>query len=137
MPLLTGSWKIVADGHVGELSIVGVSSTGQLQFNLSIPTLLGLVAGGSPSFVGFWDESSQTITFQHVVPDITPNAVVIPRISLTFTGHLFKAPVQPAPGQDVTWTLAGSFVAFNGPATTLSTSRRNRFGWVATISQSL
>ena len=140
MPLLTGTWTIVADGHEGTLHINSVAPTGEVNFALVIPGFAG--TGGNDFNSGYWDESSQTITLHITKYDLGPidPGPGIPNFyaSFAFEGCQFPMPAQPLPGQDVVWTLVGHFnMIGSGPGGPTPSARRHRFGWRATLNQTL
>jgi hypothetical protein len=122
MPLPSGAWKANVNGLEAELT-------------LGPPNQQGLVGGQffGTDIRGFWDEASQTITFDLTV--IFDGSVPV---IASFRGYLFRSPLNPAPGRDVVATLAGSLQVSAGnlgvsgfPAR--PTSRRNVFGWFAQV----
>ena len=123
MSLPTGTWKANVNGTETDLII-------------DPPNQQGIFAGKffDTDIRGFWEESSQTITFSVGVIE-TP----LPTFAL-FKGYLYRTPPNPEPGRDVLATLTG-FVQVNnaGPATfpVVGTSRRNVFGWLAQITEVL
>jgi len=125
MSLPTGTWKANVNGTESDLIIEAPNQQG-----VFIGTFFGT------DIRGFWEESSQTITFSVTVLLNAP-----PTIAL-FKGYLFRTPPNPEPGRDVLATLTG-FVQANvggaGPGgfPTLGTSRRNIFGWLAQITEVL
>jgi hypothetical protein len=141
--LLTGSWTIVMDGHEGTLTISSVSATGDVSFNLLVPTL-GINPSGPNDFRrGFWDESSQTISLLFV--PVSAMCVLPPVVtnvsfgdSFLFEGYQFQTPAVAAPGQDVVWALVGHFTVIGtAPGGLTPSARRNKYGWRATIPQQL
>jgi hypothetical protein len=137
MPLLTGQWSIIANGREGTLNIGNVSATGIVGFNMDIAQVVNVALPPNhfQHRVGFWDESSQSITLHLENYQNLPN-VPFPFIdSFLFEGCQFQMPAQPAPGQDVTWNLAGLFTVFGGSLQ--PNSRRHRFGWRASYTQAL
>jgi len=126
MSLPTGAWKANVNGTESELI-------------LHAPNEKGVFTGSflGADLKGFWEESSQTITFS-VTVFFGPGS---PTIAL-FKGHLFRTPANPDPGRDVVATLTGVVqmnVGDAGPGTfpALGTSRRNVFGWLAQINEVL
>ena len=86
------------------------------------------------SFTGLWDESSRTISFSGPIPP-NPGDPMPPQ--QFYKGFLFSTPRNPAPGQDVLWTLTG-FVQAADPGTAYlmgGNARRNVFGWFAQITE--
>lgn len=120
MPLPTGAWKINVNGSEGEL-VINAAPDGQGQF-------AGTVLGSTVN--GFWDETSQTITFWLSQPPIP----ILP-VAAIFKGYLFITPPTPEVGRDVLTTLAGFVQANNvlGFPAAVGQSRRNVFGWFAQI----
>lgn len=100
----------------------------------------GVIAGRifDTDFQGFWDESTQVLKFQILVFQDPRDLVVA-----TFTGHLFRTPINPEPGRDVQATLVGNFQMTPSlllslpkmPFPATGTARRNVFGWFAQISE--
>jgi hypothetical protein len=138
MPILVGTWALVADGHEGTLEIHSVSTTGVLNATLTIP---GIVQNSASK--GFWNEATQALTLQvfeadrEIPPDGAPWQP--PPASCLFTGFQFAKPARALPGQDVVWTLVGHFSMFDeralgGPS---PNARRHNFGWLATINQTV
>jgi hypothetical protein len=129
MPLTAGTWQANVNGQGAFLLIQAPDQNGVFS-----GTLAGL------SISGFWDEIAQFMTFafrpaRTGFPDLSEHLAV-------FTGYLFRSPVNPAPGQDVTATLAGfvqvppSDSFFVRPGLPIDgTSRRNIFGWYAQINE--
>jgi hypothetical protein len=113
MTLLTGTWKINANGFEGDLNIDSVDSQGNLS---------GTVFGNN--ILGFWDDVAMKITFIRVVDPSNPSTFQI------YTGFLFQNPTQPDAGDNVTFTLTGSFEAFSG---TGAVAQRVVYGWFAQI----
>ena len=134
MPLLTGNWSIVVEGYEGTLDISSVSSSGSVSFTVTIAgLLLGTDPGTNEFQVGYWDESSQTITLH--VTKLYQGGPQLNHAYL-FEGYQFPTPAQPAPRQDVVWTLVGQVTILGeGPNEMFFLSpnaRRHRFGWRAT-----
>jgi hypothetical protein len=123
MPLLTGNWL---------LNIQQVLPDGNVVYTMDIAPLIALQA----TTHGFWDEASQTIRLHLDNFEPTgPLAALIFKNAFLFEGCQFQMPAQAAPGQDVTWNLAGLFTAFASSSNFQPNSRRNRFGWRATKTQ--
>jgi hypothetical protein len=129
MPLLLGTWLIVANGHEGELFIDGVTPQGNVGYYFLLPAFQ--LSGPDPNQRrwGFWDESSQAITLD--VYNVQFHS------AFSFEGCQFQMPVQTIPGQDVTWNLAGLFTATGAQNPIQPNSRRNRFGWHAAHTQTI
>jgi len=91
--------------------------------------------GDNPTrrFGGIWDETSRTLTFRCTLSGPGQQA---PESQQIYKGLLFNTPRNPAPGQDVVWTLAG-FVQYTDLSSVLGSmggnARRNVFGWFAQI----
>jgi hypothetical protein len=115
MPLPTGTWKLNVNGTEADFLIDSVQEG----------NLAGRLFGQKAA--GFWDESSQIITFMiH-----TGEGGGMPDIAV-FKGYLFRTPATQ-PGGDVIATLTGS-VQVPKPADFLTPNfRRNIFGWMAQI----
>ena len=69
---------------------------------------------------GFWDDVANKITFVRKTDPADPTTFQI------YTGYLFQTP----PGNDLSYTLAGTFEAFAG---TGATARATVYGWYATV----
>ena len=85
---------------------------------------------------GFWDEAAQRLTV--ITTEVGPAAErASARAALggvrVFTGYQFSTPQDQAPGQDLRWTLAGSFQASVAGAG--ASARRNVFGWFAHLTE--
>jgi hypothetical protein len=126
MSLKSGDWKMNLNGT--EIKVIFHVDPGN-----------GMVSGsieGLGSLAGLWDETSRTITFA------CPSTVIAQvgaaeEVAISqrwYKGFLFSTPRNPAPGQDVVWTLTG-FVQVNGIADAAQigggNARRNVFGWFA------
>ena len=123
MSLKLGVWKINENGAEGTFDILNVNPetgevSGQIYGDLTGP------------FAGVFDETSRTITF---VCQGQP-MIFAPRL---FKGILFSTPRNPAPGQDVVWTLAGfvQFTDLGGAGHMGGNARRTVFGWFAQITE--
>jgi len=99
----------------------------------------GILSGTYRDFavIGFWDEGAQSITFTLQKQVINVNneligAVVLPE---AYKGWLFSTPQNPEPGQDISWTIAGYFLAWNSETKVTATARRTQFGWFAQLLQ--
>ena len=97
MALLTGTWSMNGNGHLGQLIINSVDAQGKLN---------GTVYG--QAIEGFWDDRSQKITFIRVTSTTDPSRLQI------YTGFQFKTPPNPGGGQNFSYTLSGYFEAFAG-----------------------
>ena len=113
MALTTGIWNINGNGYPGQLNIVSVDSQGKLN---------GTVYG--QPIEGFWDDISQKIMFMRIIDASKPSTLQI------YTGYLFKTPVRPRAGQNITYTLTGFFEAFAG---TGAVAQRTLYGWYASV----
>ena len=87
--------------------------------------LTGTVFGNQ--ITGFWNEATRTVTFFREPPGATPNYGAVQ----VYTGYLFQNPRVPVGSENVTLTLAGSFVALAGSG---GTAQRTVYGWYAQIS---
>ena len=123
MSLPTGVWKVNVNGTEGDLTIQTPNQQG---------VFAGVVLGKNVK--GFWDEASQTITFNILVGALIDFPAVV-----TFKGYLFRSS-NPVPGGDVLTTLTGFVQANDGnggfPFVT-GNSRHNVFGWFAQITEIL
>jgi hypothetical protein len=118
MSLPTGTWQIDANGFRGTLNIANnsVDSQGNLNANVVID------APRVDQITGFWDDSSQKITFIRIIDATNPSTNQI------YTGYLFdNRRDRPT---DVTFTLTGYFEAFQG---TGGVAQRVLYGWFAQI----
>ena len=111
--LPTGVWRIDGNGYLGELNIASVDNAGKITGSVY----------GHP-IQGFWNEDQQAVTFTRTIAANNPSATQI------YTGYLFKTPINPVTGDEVTFTLTGSFEAFAG---TGAVAERTLYGWVASI----
>ena len=125
MPLPYGTWKALVNGVEGLLFIDPPDAQG---------IFVGRVFGST--IKGFWNEAAQKIQFSSYAE---PGAGAQTPVFGIFEGYLFRSPVNPNLGQDVTVTLVGSVLvsaqAINNnvlPEMTPS-SRRSTFGWMAQI----
>ena len=125
MPLPYGTWKALVNGAEGLLRI-------------DPPDAQGIFVGQvfDSRIKGFWNEAAQKIQFSSYA-ELGAGAQT-PVFGI-FEGYLFRSPLNPNPGQDVTVTLVGSVLvsaqAVNNsvlPEMTPS-SRRSTFGWMAQI----
>ena len=123
MPLETGTWTINANGQLGQLNISSVVPSG----NLSGTIYVGGVTPVDPStFQGFWDETSQKITFG--LTDVLHNGFQV------YTGFLFQDQIRiTGVTGSVVFTLAGYVQIFGAVGGLSSTARRSLFGWYAQI----
>jgi hypothetical protein len=126
MPLKNGEWKMNENGIETMLTIGSVDPQSG--------SFLGAITN-SGSLSGLWDETSRTITF--ACPPTISGVSASPVSPRWYKGFLFSTPRNPAPGQDVVWTLAG-FVQTNDLDAAVSmggNARRNVFGWFAQITE--
>ena len=119
MPLPIGTWKMNVNGTELDLQIQSVQD-GNLD---------GMFRGAAVR--GFWNEASQTITFD--VPTTSPEGK---QVFTLFNGCLFRTPANPTPNQDIVATLTG-FAEVTTPIFLPANSRRTVFGWFAQISEIL
>jgi|SRR5919108_2789899 hypothetical protein len=111
MSLHIGSWSINANGFEGELKVTAIDAQGNLSGT-----------GFDNEILGFWDETSQKITFMRLEDPSNPSTFQI------YTGYQFS---NPLPDQDgLIHTLAGSFEGFKG---TGGTAQRSVIGWFARV----
>jgi len=124
MSLKIGAWKLNENGVEDALKITSVDPNS------------GVVAGsiGANSFAGLWDETSRTLTF---FAPVLSGGEVEPAPPRFYKGFLFSTPRNPAPGQDVLWTLVGFVQVTDSAAAGVmgGNVRRNMFGWFAQISE--
>jgi hypothetical protein len=132
MPLPRGTWKINVNGEEGDLVIPATEdSWGYFTGGSSGPSM---TVGDLGPLSGIWDEVTQELSLFMV-------NVVVPFPVLVFKGYLFTTPIAPSPGQDVVATLSGyvqvgplaSDQALHGISFLPWATRRNVFGWTATI----
>jgi hypothetical protein len=128
MSLKIGEWKLNENGVALKLDLKNVDpGTGEVFGSI----------GGVGECVGVWDETSRTITLAcpiSLAPLPVGAAPLPPRV---YKGFLFSTPRNPAPGQDVVWTLAG-FVQFTDVRSAEGmggNARRAVFGWFAQITE--
>ena len=127
MSLKNGQWKMNQNGTEVTLNINSVNPDGGVSGSI-----------GGQDFVGVWDETSRTITFAcpaaGVGTAVSGVAGPPPRV---YKGFLFSTPRNPAPGQDVVWTLVGSFQFsdVNSAVNMGGNARRTVFGWFAQITE--
>lgn len=124
MPISSGDWKGNFNGVEATIRFNPPNSAGQIT---------GLFL--SSEFRGFWDETTQTVTFAVTVvfEGATP-------VLALFKGYMFRTPQNPEPGRDVLATLTGHFDLTPSTSATLpfvatGTSKRNVFGWYAQITE--
>ncbi len=120
MSLKLGVWKMNENGVEDTLGIEGVDpNTGEVSGSL----------GAFGAFKGLWDETSRTISFRTFMEGQSA-----PRF---YKGFLFSTPRNPAPGQDVVWTLAGflQIVELGDVVSMGGNARRTVFGWFAQITE--
>ena len=104
-----GQWAINGNSFEGQLNITSIDANGNLQ---------GTVYGQQIS--GFWDGTSQKITFMRLTNPSDPSTFQI------YTGFLFRN----QNGGDMLYTLTGFFEAFQG---TGGVAQRVLYGWFAQI----
>jgi hypothetical protein len=92
MPLLTGTWALVSNGHEGQINIVSVAQNGTLDFSLVLPGV-GVPNSGI-SYYGTWDEGSQTITLNMM--GLAPG---LANVLLRFEGCQFQCHFNPPQGK--------------------------------------
>jgi hypothetical protein len=119
MSLKLGDWKTNFNGDEGVLTLQGVDVNGVVSGTFHSSPILGL-----------WDETARRISFSFKVTSQIP-------YSPLFKGILMSTPRNPQPGQDIIWTLLGSFHAFElaivqGQG---GNARRSTFGWFAQITE--
>jgi len=106
-----GNWELNASGDRGSLQILSINSQGELR-----GTLYG------KAMVGFWDDRAQKIMFVRLLDPAVPSTAQV------YTGYLFRNPGGLREVGTATYTLAGSFAAFDG---TGATAARAVYGWYA------
>src|SRR5213080_4475530 len=100
MSLKIGDWKINDNGVEGTLRIIRVDENGEV-----VGAITGSVDGAG-ALRGTWDETSKTLTFACPMPPVViPQGAPPPPPQQVYKGFLFSTPRNPAPGQDVVWTL--------------------------------
>jgi hypothetical protein len=117
MTLRNGAWNMNNNGQQATLNITNVADTGLVDGNMLTGALSGL-----------WDETSRTLSFLYVDEHLVP---------WFYKGFLFSTPQSPTPGQDVVWTLSGSFqITHFSTLTSLGgNARRSVFGWYAQVTE--
>jgi hypothetical protein len=128
MPLPAGTWKANVNGTAADLTIGGANPQGLVPVTfLNVNTQ------------AFWNEVAQSLSIGLVVNFGGGAGVGIVSV---FEACLFRSPLNPQAGQDVTATLAGTFRVTAGtlaagtfPA--IPTSRRDVFGWYAQLTEVL
>ena len=128
MPLPIGGWRLNVNGLEGGLMIESVeTATSVVEGSIHAVSALG-----NSRIRGSWNEATQCLTF--VVIRVGSQDLVLPTF---FRGLLFGSPLNAPPGQDISWTLAGSVwdVTLSGDIGVHGTSRRNEFGWFAQLTQ--
>ena len=129
MPLPYGTWKALVNGAEGLLRIDPPDAQG---------IFVGRVFGST--IKGFWNEAAQKIQFSSYA-ELGAGAQT-PVFGI-FEGYLFRSPLNPNPGQDVTVTLVGSLLASAQVVGTgtpvlpevVPSARRSTFGWMAQITE--
>ena len=107
-----GSWNITGNGFQGILDINAVDGSGNLDASA---TVFG------QTIIGFWDETSQKLTFIRVPADSSASSAY-----QIYTGYKMEGSLPDG----ATSALAGSFEAFGG---TGGNASRSLFGWWATL----
>jgi hypothetical protein len=127
MPLPAGVWKANINGRILDMEVAQTEAGGAVRVQMQ-----GLQLGNMNR--GIWNEAAQRLVFG--VAGGPPNSP----FSGSFDGYLFSTPANPEPGQDIQWTLAGSFTVLfpaaanpDHPAT--ASGQRTTFGWYATYNQ--
>lgn len=124
MPLETGAWMLIANGQSGQIIISSVVPSGNLSGTMYVP---GVTPGETSTIQGFWDQTSQKITFG--LTDVQLNVFQV------YTGSLFqdRFRITGVTGS-VVFTLSGCFRSFQGSMGSLvGSARRHTFGWYAQI----
>ena len=117
MTLETGTWTINTNGQVGQLLISSVNPQGNMIGTITL-------GAGPVDIQGFWDETSQKISFCIIQPIIG---------NLIFTGFLFPDQFRlTGITGGVVFTLTGYVESFT-TAFFNPTARRRTFGWYAQI----
>ena len=125
MSLKTGLWKINAAGIAFDLDIVNVDGSGLL-----IAVAMHIPGVPDCQLTGYYDESARKVVFGS--NEFGPNKPLFP----TFEGFLFSTPITPDPGQDVLWTLVGTFKVLPNISFFVGQNfRKNTFGWFAQINE--
>jgi hypothetical protein len=124
MSLKIGPWKMNNNGDETTLTILSVDpGTGAVLMELL----------GTGPFAGLWDETSRKILFSGPGQDHAGRQGP----QRFYEGFLFSTPRNPAPGQDVVWTLVGSVQITDAPTAQGmgGNARRNTFGWFAQVTE--
>ena len=123
MSLKLGVWKMNLNGIESLLALSSVDQNGSVLGDFNNRHLKGL-----------WDYAARILTFSMAAQNPRPpdTSAVLP---MFFTGYLFSTPSNPAPGQDVQWTLTGfaETTDFSAAAASGGNARRSIFGWFAQI----
>ena len=137
MPLLTGIWKININGIEGEMNITNINADG------SINGSIASVGGQIVPFLGFWNESAQSIFLETMTPlfqSATGPMGGAPGggdFRAQFFGYLFSSQGSHPAGADIKWTICGHVSTSPVqpfPGLVLN-SRRTIFGWYAEVNQ--
>jgi hypothetical protein len=94
----------------------------------------GQIFGGR--IKGFWNEAAQKIQFASYAEE---GGGTTSPVCGVFEGYLFRTPLNPAPGRDVTATLVGSLhvsaqsVGLDVLPEIVPSSRKSTFGWMAQL----
>lgn len=125
MDLPTGKWAANFSGIEGTLDIEQVSATGDVQGKVFRPDM----QNGSVLIAGIWDGTAQKLRI--AARPSTSKAVDDEWLE----AYLFSTPRNPAPGEDMTLTLAGiiSVLNFSLLPKYNANMRRTTFGWFAQI----
>jgi hypothetical protein len=120
--LKLGIWKANLSGYVCDLTITNVGIDGGITATIS-------ASFGDYYLVGCYDEASRRIV---ITPSLQPPQDELFRRIPVLEGYLFSDPIRPTPGQDVIWTIAGTFISlFTIPMDLGQSFKRNVFGWYA------
>ena len=123
MALPYGDWKATVNGAETVLHIDPPDAQG---------VFTGQIFGGR--IKGFWNEAAQRIQFSSHAEEA--GGAPSPVFGI-FEGYLFRTPLNPEPGRDVTATLVGSVlvsaqsVGMDVLPEMVPSSRRFTFGWMA------
>ena len=125
MALPYGDWTATVNGAETILHIDPPDAQG---------VFTGQIFGGR--IKGFWNEAAQKIQFASYAEE--GGGTTSPVFGI-FEGYLFRPPLNPAPGRDVTATLVGSLlvsaqsVGLDVLPEIVPSSRRSTFGWMAQL----
>jgi len=127
MALPYGDWTATVNGAETILHIDPPDAQG---------VFTGQIFGGR--IKGFWNEAAQKIQFASYAEE--GGGTTSPVFGI-FEGYLFRTPLNPAPGRDVTATLVGSLfvsaqsVGLDVLPEIVPSSRKSTFGWMAQLSE--